>query len=38
MLVSNRLMRRLELHFKLVLTHSLALCFTFQDSHSCWQW
>ena len=37
MLVSNRLMRRLELHFKLVLTHSLALCLTFQESHSCWQ-
>ena len=37
MLVSNRLMRRLELHFKLVLTHSLALCFTVQDCHSCWK-
>lgn len=37
MLVSNRLMRRLELHFKLVLTHSFALCFTVQDSDSCWQ-
>jgi len=37
MLVSNRLMRRLELHFKLVLTHSLALCFTLQERHSCWQ-
>ena len=37
MLVSNRLMRRLELHFKLVLTHSLALRFTLQECHSCWQ-
>ncbi len=37
MLVSNRLMRRLELHFKLVLTHSLALCLTLQECHSYWQ-
>lgn len=37
MLVSNRLMRRLELHFKLVLTHSLALWLTFQECHSSWQ-